>query len=328
MLEACILVAMVTILLALLAFCLRLSEDGRPEKTGEVVRPVSPPNKSGETLPPGAMAAHTRAAARLAGQTKDATIENGAVRGIIVANHSRRPVWVGTQTVGAFGDTTAHAQALDRGWLLRPLTASRVSVPLGWRGKIWGRTDCLFDSRGAGVCRTGGCGCCLRCLVGPAPPATVAEFILDAPDGNDHFSVSLAQGYNLPMTIVSARAGVQIAGKVGPSSACVLDLRADCPIAQQVQDRDGHIVGCTGACAAFETDDRCCRGMYGPRPCGDPSVPRVPCAPTPSAAHYKRKCPTARSYAGDAEYSVHPSRANDEYVVSFHEQPPNAPLTG
>jgi len=328
MLEACVLIAALIVLLALLAFCLRLSEASRAGKTGEGARPKILPNPGSKLSP-----SEEPAGARM--EPKAPVLSE--TRGLVVANHSRKPVWVGTQTVGAHGDTTgrfdrdsplfSNAQAPDRGWLLAPLSASRIAVPRGWRGKIWGRTDCEFDSRGAGVCRTGGCGCCMRCLTGPAPPATVAEFALDAPDGNDHFSVSLAQGYNLPMTIALVRAGARSsAARWGPSSGCVLDLRADCPIAQQVQDRDGHIVGCTGA--TFETDDRCCRGMYGPRPCGDPSVPRVPCVPTPSAAHYKRRCPTAQSHAGDTEHRIHPSRARAEFVVSFHAQPPNAALTG
>jgi hypothetical protein len=319
MLEACVLIAVLIVLLALLAFCLRLSEAGRAGKTGGA-RPKILPNPGNKVSQlEGPAGASTGPGAPVLSET----------RGLVVANHSQKPVWVGTQTVGAYGATAAHrdTQTPDRGWLLEPLSASRITVPRGWRGKIWGRTDCEFDSRGAGACRTGGCGCCMGCLTGPAPPATVAEFALDTPDGNDHFSVSLAQGYNLPMTIVLARAGAQpSAARWGPSSGCVLDLRADCPNAQQVQDRDGHIVGCTGA--ALETDDRCCRGMYGPRPCGDPSVPRVPCLPTPSAARYKRRCPTAQSYAGDTEHRIYPSRARAEFVVSFHAQPPNAPLTG
>lgn len=316
MLEACVLIAIVVVLLALLAFCLRLSEASRPE-----THTKNSTDKDGRTQSPASKPAPTHA------EPEATRLDTSKMRGLVVANHSRKPVWVGTQTVGLFGDTTKHVQTLDRGWLLGPLSASRVTVPKGWRGKIWGRTDCVFDSRGAGVCRTGGCGCCMRCLVGPAPPATVAEFFLDAPDGNDHFSVSLAQGYNLPMAIAPVNTTGDTMDR-GTRSACVLDLRADCPIAQQVQDRDGHIVGCNGACATFETDDRCCRGMYGPRPCGDPSVPRVPCRPTPSAMHYKQKCPTARSHAGDAGHIAHPSRAGGDYVVSFHEQPPNAPLTG
>lgn len=321
-------IAAVIVLLALLAFCLRLSETNRAEKSGKTVhsslgRGGAPKTATGPT--------DSKAQGDPGAQRPGTTSNTAALkmRRFVVANHSQKPVWVGTQTIGAFGDTTEHTQTsgtLDRGWRLGPLSASGIAVPGGWQGKIWGRTDCGFDPRGAGVCRTGGCGCCMRCLVGPAPPATVAEFVLDAADGNDYFSVSLAQGYNLPMAITPIDAKAQIGG--GPSSACVLDLRADCPVAQQVQDRDGHIVGCNGACATFETDDRCCRGMYGPRQCGDPSVPRVPCRPTPSAAHYKRRCPTARSYAGDAGYIANPSRTDGGYMISFIEQPPNAPLTG
>lgn len=323
MLEACVLIATVIILLALLAFCLRLSEADHAGNPGGNPSRAAPGGGIGASSP---SAGETEGAAA---RTKAAAPRRERTRKLVVANHSRRPVWVGTQTVGAFGSTTGSAQILDGGWLLGPLSAGRVAVPRGWRGKIWGRTDCMFDSRGAGVCRTGGCGCCMRCVVGPAPPATIAEFMLDAADGNDHFSVSLAQGYNLPMTISPAGANRPGPGsRISSSSACVLDLRADCPIAQQVQDRDGHIVGCNGACATFKSDDRCCRGMYGPRPCGDPSVPRVPCAPTPSAAHFKQKCPTAQSFAGDAEHIVYPSHTEAEYVVGFHEQPPNAPLTG
>ncbi|XP_043705139.1 pathogenesis-related protein 1C-like [Telopea speciosissima] len=72
------------------------------------------------------------------------------------------------------------------------------TAPVGWSGRIWGRTNCNFDENGNGTCQTGSCGTTLKCKAPGKPPASLAEFTLALPD---FYDVSLADGFNLPVTV-------------------------------------------------------------------------------------------------------------------------------
>ncbi len=111
-----------------------------------------------------------------------------------------------------------------------------LTVGADWQGRVWGRTNCTFNFDGTGssnnggyngggaACATGDCGGVLDCK-NPVcialtevfrglssktypndqgnPPATLAEFSLASYSGQTFYDISLVDGYNIPMGIVS-----------------------------------------------------------------------------------------------------------------------------
>ncbi|XP_023550470.1 thaumatin-like protein [Cucurbita pepo subsp. pepo] len=171
-------------------------------------------------------------------------------------------------------------------------------APVGWSGRIWGRTGCNFDRNGNGQCQTGACGTSLKCKASGKTPASLAEFTLQA---QDFYDVSLVDGFNLPVVITP----INGTGKCGVAG-CDGDLRGDCPAELAVKS-NGKVVGCRSACDVFDKDEYCCRGVYG-----NP----VTCQPTFYSKKFKDACPTAYSYAYDDPTSIFTCSAAD-YVVSF-----------
>ncbi|XP_038988630.1 pathogenesis-related thaumatin-like protein 3.5 [Phoenix dactylifera] len=173
------------------------------------------------------------------------------------------------------------------------------NAPVGWSGRIWGRTGCNFDKAGNGSCQTGACGTTLKCGAAGKPPATLAEFTLAS---LDFYDVSLVDGFNLPMTVTPVN------GKGGNCSAagCTSDLRNNCPSELAVK-ADGKTVACRSACDVFDTDQYCCRGVYG-----NP----VTCQPTFYSKKFKESCPTAYSYAYDDPTSIFTCSQGD-YIITF-----------
>lgn len=172
------------------------------------------------------------------------------------------------------------------------------SAPVGWSGRIWGRTGCSFDKAGNGTCQTGSCGNTLKCSASGKTPATLAEFTLSTVD---YYDVSLVDGFNVPMTItpINGHGNCSIAG-------CDHDLRSNCPNELAVKV-NGKVVGCRSACDVFNTDAYCCRGVYG-----NPVI----CQPTFYSKKFKEACPTAYSYAYDDPTSIFTCSGTD-YVVTF-----------
>ncbi|XP_022141663.1 thaumatin-like protein 1 [Momordica charantia] len=82
--------------------------------------------------------------------------------------------------------------------------------------------------------------------------------------------------------------------------------RGDCPSELAVKAK-GKVVGCRSACDVFNTDEYCCRGVYGNS---------MTCRPTFYSQKFKSACPTAYSYAYDDPTSIFTCTAAD-YVVSF-----------
>ncbi|XP_023548748.1 thaumatin-like protein [Cucurbita pepo subsp. pepo] len=171
-------------------------------------------------------------------------------------------------------------------------------APVGWSGRIWGRTGCNFDQTGNGQCQTGACGTSLKCQGSGETPASLAEFTLAA---LDFYDVSLVDGFNLPMAVTP----INGTGKCG-LAGCDSDLRSNCPSALAVKSK-GKVIACRSACDVFNTDEYCCRGSYG-----NPST----CRPTVYSKKFKEACPTAYSYAYDDPTSIFTCNAAD-YVVSF-----------
>ncbi|WZZ69352.1 hypothetical protein YC2023_080722 [Brassica napus] len=167
------------------------------------------------------------------------------------------------------------------GFKLKPGHSIVFKAPVDWSGRIWGRTGCKFDKTGTGSCETGSCGSNLKCSTSGKQPASLAEFTLSSVD---FYDVSLVDGFNLPMTVnpVNGTGNCTVAG-------CVADLTLRCPAELAVKSK-GRVISCRSACDVFDTDEYCCRGVYG-----NPST----CRPTHYSKIFKKACPTAYSYAYD-----------------------------
>ncbi|CAL1362215.1 unnamed protein product [Linum trigynum] len=186
------------------------------------------------------------------------------------------------------------------GFALKPHQSIVFTAPVGWSGRIWGRTGCNFDKNGNGTCLTGSCGDSLKCKASGKPPASLAEFSLAA---IDYYDVSLVDGFNVPMVVtpINGRGNCSVTG-------CDADLRPMCPPELAVKaGGGGKVVGCRSACDVFDTDEYCCRGVYG-----NPVV----CQPTYYSKKFKEACPTAYSYAYDDPTSIFTCSGTD-YVVTF-----------
>ncbi|KAH0876127.1 hypothetical protein HID58_073489, partial [Brassica napus] len=184
------------------------------------------------------------------------------------------------------------------GFKLKPGHSIVFKAPVDWSGRIWGRTGCKFDKTGTGSCETGSCGSNLKCSTSGKQPASLAEFTLSSVD---FYDVSLVDGFNLPMTVnpVNGTGNCTVAG-------CVADLTLRCPAELAVKSK-GRVISCRSACDVFDTDEYCCRGVYG-----NPST----CRPTHYSKIFKKACPTAYSYAYDDPTSIFTCSGSD-YVISF-----------
>ncbi|XP_057976505.1 pathogenesis-related thaumatin-like protein 3.5 [Malania oleifera] len=190
------------------------------------------------------------------------------------------------------------------GFSLKPGQSAVYTAPPGWSGRIWGRTGCNFDKSGNGTCETGGCGNSLNCTGPGKPPSSIAEFTLGGGGGSqlDYYDVSLVDGLNLPI-VVMPRNGTGNCSAAG----CDKDPRQNCPSELAAKSRDGKIAACRSACNVFNTDEYCCRGMYG-----NP----LACKPSNYSKIFKEACPVAYSYAYDDPTSILTCSAPD-YIVTF-----------
>lgn len=112
---------------------------------------------------------------------------------LIITNLCSSSIWPGIQTDAGHGPST-------NGFQLSPSTSQNLSVSTDWTGRVWGRTNCTFNSTGSGSCMTGDCGGQLNCSIAGAA-ATLAEFNLPGYDNLSFYDISLVDGYNLPLAI-------------------------------------------------------------------------------------------------------------------------------
>ncbi|KAI9118483.1 hypothetical protein K1719_010815 [Acacia pycnantha] len=190
----------------------------------------------------------------------------------------------------------------DGGFSLEPGLSFSLVAPPGWSGRFWARTGCDFDNAGQGRCVTGDCGG-LKCRLGGAPPATLAEFTLgNTSSDKDFYDVSMVDGYNVEVRVQAIRGtgDCQDAG-------CITDLNSVCPRELQVKDGDS-VVACESACTAFQAPEFCC--------VGDHATPET-CAPTMYSELFKRACPRAYSFAYDDPSSTCTCSSPDHYTITF-----------
>ncbi|CAK9139859.1 unnamed protein product [Ilex paraguariensis] len=212
-----------------------------------------------------------------------------SARTFTIINDCKETIWPAVTPGGNFN---------GGGFVLKQGQSVVYTAPVGWSGRIWGRTGCNFDRNGNGTCQTGSCGTSLKCGASGKTPATLAEFTLT---GTDFYDVSLVDGFNLPLVVtpINGRGNCSIAG-------CDGDLRTECPAELAVR-ANGKIIGCRSACDVFDTDEYCCRGIYGNS---------VTCQATYYSKKFKQACPGAYSYAYDDPTSIFTCSGTD-YVVTF-----------
>ncbi|XP_031261533.1 pathogenesis-related thaumatin-like protein 3.5 [Pistacia vera] len=211
-------------------------------------------------------------------------------RNITIVNVCKETVWPGIFTRG--DDDSGE------GFALKPGQSAFYNASDKWSGRIWARTGCSF-SNSTNSCQTGDCGPSINCTGPGSKPVTIAEFTL-SPD-IDFYDVSLVDGFNVPILVQP------LSGKGNCSRAgCDGDLRQSCSSDLAVKD-NGKVVGCRSACDHFNTDEFCCRGMYGDL---------GSCSPSNYSKSFKQVCPAASSYAFDNNSSVITCSGTD-YIVAF-----------
>lgn len=75
---------------------------------------------------------------------------------LVITNQCSDTIWPGVGTQA--GDLPGIV-----GFELASGNTKNISVATNWNGRVWGRTNCTFDSTGAGSCVTGDCGGNLTC---------------------------------------------------------------------------------------------------------------------------------------------------------------------
>ncbi|CAI9632665.1 glycoside hydrolase family 2 protein [Alternaria burnsii] len=121
---------------------------------------------------------------------------------LLVTNRCPESIWPGISTQSGTGPG-------ENGFKLEPGETKNQTVSEDWQGRVWGRTNCTFNSDGTAAesgrgkaCGSGDCNGALNCQVGGDVPVSLAEFTLDAGDGHTYYDISLVDGYNVPMAIV------------------------------------------------------------------------------------------------------------------------------
>lgn len=206
-------------------------------------------------------------------------IDNDDGASFTVLNNCSFTVWAAAVPSGG--------QQLDSG------EAWNLKLPLGAVGRVWGRTNCSFDSSGRGNCETGDCGGVLQCQSSGAPPNTLVNFALNQFNKQDFFSVSLVEGFNIPIQLRPT------SNECNRSVRCAADITGQCP----AELRAGG--GCNNPCTVFRTNQYCC---------GNSSAS---CEPTTLSKFFKDRCPDAFSYPKDDATSRFTCLGRTNYDVVF-----------
>lgn len=122
---------------------------------------------------------------------------------LTIVNQCADDIWAAINTQHGAGPST-------NGFKLSTGEQNNLTVSSDWQGRVWGRTNCSFNDAGTGpasggvgkACGSGDCNGALNCVVGGDVPVSLAEFTLDAGDGQTYYDISLVDGYNIPMAIV------------------------------------------------------------------------------------------------------------------------------
>lgn len=214
-------------------------------------------------------------------------------RTFIFVNQMNEDIWVGAQ---------GNPLPANGGFALPKGTSVTITVPYGASAiRFWGRTQCNFNSSGAGTCASGDCARGLYCNgAGGIPPATLAEFTMNGAGNQDFYDISLVDGYNLPMRIIPVAGTYTVPASGGKyacgTAGCTSDLLLTCPTELRTLNSSGQTVGCMSACMKYNTDAYCCKGAN--------NLPST-CPPTNYSQIFKAACPDAYSYAYDDQTSTY-----------------------
>ncbi|KAK8624167.1 hypothetical protein V6N13_065520 [Hibiscus sabdariffa] len=149
-----------------------------------------------------------------------------------IINYCKETIWLGITPGDNFD---------GGGFQLKPGRSILFHAPVGWSGRIWGRTGCKFDKNGNGSCLTADCGNTLKCKSPGKIPVSLAEFTLS---DVDYYDISLVHGFNVPIWIkpINGQGNCSTCG-------CDLDLRRSCPNELVVNGGgNGKTIGCRSAC--------------------------------------------------------------------------------
>ncbi|TKY49396.1 Thaumatin protein 1 [Spatholobus suberectus] len=203
---------------------------------------------------------------------------------LTLANQCNYTVW---PALAGNGD----AALSTTGFILRTGESSNVTIPATWSGNIWGRTLCTPNSApGSFSCVTGNCGTGkVECGgMGDSPPATQVGFNTSSNSRLDFYGVSLADGFNIPMTVVPVGGNCSSAG-------CPENLNAMCPAELNVTEK-GQVVACRAACFASNSST---------------------CEPNEYSRKFKRACPQAYTGTHDEKASLFSCSTATDYNVVF-----------
>jgi len=243
-------------------------------------------------------------------------------------NSCSETVWV-----GSFGQNGTPALN-GGGWKMEAGASLDVVVSVGNSGRVWPRTGCTFDDKGAcpaGVncCATGGClgadgNFDLACAQTGVPPATLQEWTLDAPSGNgpiDYYDGSLVDGWSVPMKMTP------VAGTFNPTPDpgigswwCEMDGctegMPECPEGNKVA---GSPMSCWSPCQVAtnagspDATKLCCTcSLTNPITCPDAA-----CAGGYGCTPYHENPPYPSDMTCDPWNKADPSRAWDDNAQSY-----------
>jgi len=83
--------------------------------------------------------------------------QNAANTPLIITNKCGNTIYPGILTQSGVGPGTG-------GFRLNSNSTRSLTVSENWQGRVWGRTNCTFNTGGTGQCGTGDCGGILNCI--------------------------------------------------------------------------------------------------------------------------------------------------------------------
>ncbi|KAK4153095.1 Hsp70-like protein [Chaetomidium leptoderma] len=268
---------------------------------------------------------------------------------LIVTNGCGESIWPGIVSQNGIGPEAG-------GFELTPHSSRVQFVSPDWEGRVWGRTNCSFNSDGSGpstpdgvngygaACLTGDCSGKLNCQFAGQVPTTIAEFTLQGGSSKNQtfYDISLVDGYNLPLAIIhhpspnntwippnlTNCACIASAGHLSSSpSSSAYHTNTTYPMPYEpAQTNDTLQTWCPFDLQKFPLPNKPGNGIF---PYPDDSLPRPafqPCLSKCSATNAPRDCCTAGSYyhsPATCEPSLYSRRAKrvcpDAYSYAYND---------
>jgi len=224
---------------------------------------------------------------------------------VIFKNQCKEKIWAGSVGNAGFPGLS------DGGWEMDGGTVKKLTVPVGWSGRIWPRTGCAFKVDG--ICPILGVPCCasgsclqadnrnfgLRCGFSGTPPASLIEVTFDATSGNgpyDVYDISFVDGWSVPVKVEPVAGSFnqrpddpRILATWCTTSGCTAkpacpsgyevpgssdSCFSPCQVAIRSRSPDANKLCCScNLTTACTCHDSCCTGQYGCTPYHNPAYP-------------------------------------------------------